>query len=227
MTASPLLDALGEIMRARRSCRAFRPEPVPRGTLDALVRMAQQSPSWCNVQPWELVITEGEATRRMASALTEHVTRGDPAQPDLPFPREYKGVYLERRRACGWALYESVGIKKGDRDASTKQNMRNFSFFDAPHVAILSTTEELGVYGAVDCGVYLGHLLLAAESLGLGAIAQAAPAVYSPFLHRHLAIPDDRQIVCAIALGFPDHEHPSNSFRTQRAPIEHAVRFVR
>ena len=83
--------------------------------------------------------------------------------------------------------------------------MRNFSFFDAPHVAVLSTAAELGIYGAIDCGVYLGHLLLGIESLGLGAIAQA----YSPFLHRHLAVPATRQIICAIALGFLDEDDMS------------------
>lgn len=187
--------------------------------------MAQNSPSWCNVQPWELVITEGDATERLRAALAEHL--GDAPAPDLPFPDAYTGVYLERRRACAWQLYESVGVARGDRMASLAQTAKNFTFFGAPHVAILTSPSALGVYGAVDCGIYLGHLLLAAQSLGLGAIAQAAVALYSPFLHAYFDIPTERRIVCAVALGYPDEDHPANGFKTERAPIDQVVRWVR
>lgn len=215
---------LFRIMRERYSCRGYLPGQVPRATLEQLVAMAQTTPSWCNVQPWEVWITEGEATETLRAELVKHMGDGD--GPDIPHPAKYEGVYQERRRACGWGLYESVGIKKGDREASAKQALKNFAFFDAPHVAVLTSAKELGPYAAIDCGVWLGHFLLGAQSLGLGAIAQAAPTACSPFLHAHLAIPADRQIVCCIALGYPDLDEPANRFRTTRAPIGESVRFV-
>ncbi len=214
----------GAVMAGRFSCRAYDPRPVPHDVLEQLVTMARSSPSWCNVQPWEVVLTRGEATRALREGLKAQLET--PAAPDLPFPATYAGAHLDRRRACGWALYEAVGIQKGDREASTKQALRNFEFFDAPHVAILSTAAALGVYGVLDCGVYLGHFLLAAQSLGLGTIAQAAPAAYAPFLHEHLAIPQERQILCAIALGYPDMNDPANKFRTVRAGLHEHVRFL-
>ena len=219
--ASKTLD---EVMTSRLSCRGYDPRPVPHPVLERLVTMARTSPSWCNVQPWEVVITEGDATRKLREGLKPHLS-SVPA-PDLPHPEQYVGAHLERRRACGWALYEACGIKKGDREASAKQAMKNFEFFDAPHVAILSTAAILGVYGVLDCGVYLGHFLLAAQSLGLGTIAQAAPTAFSPFLHEHFAIPKDRQILCAIALGYPNMNEPANKFRTVRADIRENIRFV-
>ena len=48
--------------------------------------------------------------------------------------------------------------------------------FGAPHVAIVTSDEALGVYGAVDCGAYVSNFMLAAHSLGVGSIAQAALA---------------------------------------------------
>ena len=225
MTTPDLSAALEQVMTSRLSCRAYDPRPVPHEVLERLVTMARSSPSWCNTQPWEIVLTEGDATRKLREDLKAQLSAE--AAPDLPFPEKYTGAHLDRRRACGWALYEACGIQKGDREASTKQALRNFDFFDAPHVAILSTADYLGVYGALDCGVYLGHFLLAAQSLGLGTIAQAAPAAYSPFLHEHLAIPENRQVLCAIALGYPDLDDRSNKFRTTRADITENVRFVR
>lgn len=210
-----------DLMRARHSCRAFLDRPVPREVIARLLTVAQRSPSWCNTQPWELVITDAEATAAFRTAFRRHLS--DPPAPDLPFPETYSGIYQERRRACGWALYESVGIAKGDRDASARQAMKNFEFFDAPHVAVLTTARSLGMYGAIDCGVYLGILLLAAQSLGLAAIPQASIASYSPFLHEYFGLPDDRQVVCAVSFGYPDPEAPANGFRTDRAAIEDVV----
>src|SRR3546814_13607617 len=61
-----------------------------------------------------------------------------------------------RRRECGLQLYDAVGVAHGDRAASGAQAARNFVLFDAPHVAIVTSRRELGAYGAVDCGAYVG-----------------------------------------------------------------------
>src|SRR3546814_15345192 len=74
--------------------------------------------------------------------------------------------------------------------ASCAQAARNFVLFDAPHVAIVTSRRELGVYGAVDCGAYVGTFLLAAQAHGVAAIPQAALAARSPTVRAHFAIPD-------------------------------------
>lgn len=47
------LDGLRELAIRRRSCRWYRPEPVPRAIIDAAVEVAGYSPSACNRQPFE------------------------------------------------------------------------------------------------------------------------------------------------------------------------------
>ena len=143
--------------------------------------------------------------------------------PDLPWPREYRGVYQERRRECGWGLYEALGIAKGDREASARQAAQNFTMFGAPHVAIVTSDEALGVYGAVDCGAYVNNFMLAAHSLGVGSIAQAALASYPGVLREVLGIGNDRSIVCGISFGMADPAHPANHFRTTRADSASSV----
>ncbi|MFG1792073.1 nitroreductase [Nocardia sp. NPDC049149] len=210
---------LARILDERWTCRQFRADQVPRDVIESVLRLAQRSPSWCNTQPWQVVITEGAATDRFRTELLAHVQTNAPA-PDFEFPAQYAGVYRERRRECGFQLYDSVGIAKGDYAQSMRQTVRNFELFDAPHVAIVTTEADLGVYGAVDCGLYIGNFLLGAQSLGLGAAAQAALASFAPFLHSYFDIPEHRRVVAGISFGYPDNAHPINGFRTTRADLD-------
>jgi len=218
--------ALERIVAGRWSCRAFLPEPVARETIETILRVAQKTPSWNNAQPWEVVVTSGRATDRFRALMTEKQVSGAPREPDLAFPREYRETYLARRRACGFQLYDAVGITRGDKQGYARQSLRNYELFDAPHVALVTTDEALGVYGAVDCGAYVSTFMLAAQALGVATIAQAALALYSGPIRKHFAIPDTRHVVCGISFGWPDLDHPVNLYRTPRVDIAEAVRFV-
>lgn len=216
------LETVQRLLQARNSCRAYRREPVPRPVIETWLRVAQRAASWCNTQPWQLVVTEGKATQRFRDALIERAA-ADAGEYDFPPPEEYRGACLARRRAVGAQLYESVGIARGDREASSRQMRENFRLFGAPHVAILTSDRSQGLYGAVDCGVYLGTLLIAAQAAGLGCIAQGAIARYPDFIREHFGIGDDRGVLCAVSFGYPDVDHPINRFRTERASLEEAV----
>lgn len=210
---------LDRLLSTRHSCRGFKPDPVPRAEIEAILEAARKVPSWCNAQPWGLTVTSGTETHRLREALMQAVQTSN-AEPDLAFPSGYSGASQQRRRECGWALYEAVGVPKGDRVASAQQMMQNFTLFGAPHCAILSSPAELGPYGAMDCGGFVTAFTLAAQALGVATIPQAAVASYAPMLHDFLEIPKDRLILCAISFGYEDETHPANGFRTTRAALE-------
>lgn len=210
-------DTLVDILRARYSCRAFETEQVPAQTITRIVDAARHVPSWCNAQPWETIITQGAATDRFRTLMTEAATSGTPPAPDLDWPTRYEGVYAERRRACGFQLYEAVGIEKSDRKGRAAQMLRNFALFDAPHVAIIHSPSALGPYGAMDTGGFVTAFTLAATALGVATIPQAAIASYAPQIRAHFELPEDRLILCAISFGYPKADAPANRFRTARA----------
>ena len=220
------IGVLEELLAERYSCRAFKAEPVPRATIERILKVAQRTASWCNSQPWQVVIASGEAKERFRKEIYTKASSGGPDDGDFPFPREYRGVYLERRRESGFQLYNTLGIPRGDRMAYARQALENFNFFGAPHVAIIHADEALGVYGAIDCGGYVSNFMLAAQALGLGAIAQAALAHQSGLIRRHFKLGDDRRVVCGISFGFPDRDHRINSYRTSRASVSEAATFV-
>ena len=220
------LDSVEKLLAARYSCRAFKPEPVPRATIERVLNAAQKTASWCNSQPWQVTIFSGDAVRKFGEDIYKAASGGGHGASDFPFPREYRGVYLDRRRESGFQLYNALGIARGDKAAYQKQMLEKFRFFGAPHVAIVTSDVALGVYGAIDCGGYVNNFMLAAQAAGLATIPQAALAGYSDIVRKHLGVGDDRKVVCGISFGYPDTSHPANSYRTTRAAIPEAVAFI-
>lgn len=227
-TKAPI-DVVEELLAARYSCRAFRPDAVPRPVIERILAAAQRTASWCNSQPWHVVIASGAAARRFSEVVYQAASGAAAAEqgaPDFPFPREYRGVYLERRRESGFQLYNALGIGRGDKAAYREQMMQNFKLFGAPHVALITTDEALGVYGAVDCGGYVANFMLAAQALGVATVPQAALAGHSDVVRRHFDMPADRRVVCGISFGYADPGHAANSYRTSRAAIPEAAVFL-
>jgi len=209
-------DTLNDTLKSRYSCRAFTPDPVPDDTITQIINAARHVPSWCNAQPWQVTITRGAATDAFRALMMQTALSGTPA-PDLEWPKKYEGIYAERRRTCGFQLYDAVKIDKSDRPGRAAQMLRNFALFDAPHVAIIHSPDALGPYGAMDTGGFVTAFTLAAAAIGVATIPQAAIASYAPQVKEHLNIADDRLILCAISFGFADTDHPANQFRTERA----------
>jgi nitroreductase len=217
-----------DVMARRWSCRAFRPDPVQNDLLRSVLTMAQRTASWCNTQPWHVHLLSGDALRSFSEQLGAYVVANphpDQQCPDLPLPAEYRGVYRERRREAGYALYESLGIAKSDTAGRNQQMLRNYSFFDAPHAAVITSDRAQGVYGAVDCGGYVANLMAAALNHGIASIAQGAIGAYAGVVRQLLGLPEDRVVICGVALGWPD-DAPVNRFRTTRATVDDAVTMI-
>lgn len=225
-TQSGDISVVERLLAARYSCRAFKPEPVAREAIEQVLSAAQKTASWCNSQPWQVTIFSGEAVCKFGEDIYKAASERAHGETDFPFPREYQGKYLDRRRESGFQLYNALGIPRGDKAAYKKQMLENFHFFGAPHVAIVTSDEALGVYGAIDCGGYVSNFMLAAQALGIATIPQAALAGHSDVVRKHLGVGDDRRVVCGISLGYADATHLANSYRTNRVTIPEAAAFI-
>jgi nitroreductase len=215
-----------QVITTRYSCRKFRSDPVPRATIERILELSQQTASWCNTQPWQLIVISGAAIERFRGALLECAKAGREHQSDFPYPRRYEGVYRDRRKVCGIQLYQSVGIGKDDRAASAEQGLENFRLFGAPHVALITTEDDLGFYGGVDCGLYVNSFMLAARNFGVDTIAQAALATHADFIREYFQLPVPRKFICGIAFGYSEVAHPVNAYRTARAGLADVVQFI-
>lgn len=219
------MQAFEEIVRRRYSCRAFTGEGLQGETVERLLAMAQQAPSWCNVQPWHVYVVSGQAVAQLSARLlapAESLTQ----DYDIEIPKEYTGVFKDRRQASGLALYKSVGIERGQNEKRLQQHLDNYRFFGAPHVAVITCDLSLGPYAYVDTGVYMSHFTLAAASLGIDTIAQASIAGRAGVVRSALDIPQEQVIVGAISFGYGAGDHPANAFRTTRAGKEESSTWV-
>ncbi|MGO4317897.1 nitroreductase [Agrobacterium sp. MCAB5] len=218
--------ALISLAKARYSCRAFTSTPVPSRDIHKILEVARTAPSDCNTQPTKVFVVSGEPLDLLRAEMYRSALDGADRKSDVPPIGVYTGIFQERRRECGWALYNAVGVQKGDRVASAKQALENFRFFGAPHLAIITVHKDLAERGLFDAGIYLGHFLLAAQAVGVSAVPQGAIAHYAQIIRKHAAIENDFRIVCGVSFGYEVKDHAANSFRTTRAELSDSVIFV-
>lgn len=70
VNGNPVLEAI----HARRTVRAFRPDPIASDVLEAVLEAGRWAPSGKNTQPWRFVVVESAGARE---ELGKHVTQGD------------------------------------------------------------------------------------------------------------------------------------------------------
>lgn len=221
------LDALDRLTASRSTCRAYLPTAVDGELIRRIVDVASRSASWCNVQPWQLVITASlKSTDCFRQALANHAASHPDMESDLPFPPRYEGVHAQRRRDAGFALYTALGIAREDTERRASQSFENFRLFGAPHVAIVTVPAQLGPYAAVDAGGFVASFLLSAHAHGIATTPQAALARHALFVRDYFDIPDTQHMICGISFGYAEARHSVNQFRTSRASVDELVRIV-
>jgi nitroreductase len=216
-----VLMLLNDVLRKRRSVRAFRPDPVPLTIVRELLETATRSPSGTNIQPWKVYVAAGAVRDRLASEVLAH-RENAPADVVAEFPRSKKNKqpYIGRMRALGKDMYTRIGIPKGDQAANWAQWGRNYQFFDAPVGLIFTIDKELDAMSFIDIGMFAQTLMLAATAKGLDTCAQGAWNQYWSVTRMVLQIPDDEYVIFGMSLGHADEEHPVNGVVSEREPID-------
>ncbi len=222
-------NAVDDAIRSRRSIRAFLPDPVDRQTVETILEISARAPSGTNMQPWNVYVAMGEAKQKIADAVLNSGIRAEKVEWDeyKYYPDRFFEPYLSRRRAVAYDLYNLLGIGRRDTGKMRAQHDRNFLFFDAPVGMIFTIDRRLEVGSWLDFGMFLENIMIAARGRGLHTCPQAAFAPYHPQIKPVLGIPDEEVIVCGMALGYEDASKPENDLRTERAPTDEWVTFLK
>ena len=217
-----------EAITGRRSVRAFLPDPVPRATIEHILRIAARAPSGTNIQPWKVWVATGAVRRRLSIAL-HHARDTEPeahVQEYKYYPVQWREPYLGRRRKIGWDLYGLLGIARGEKDKMYRQHGRNFDFFDAPVGLIFTIDRDLEIGSWLDFGMFLQNVMVAARGRDLDTCPQAAFAPYHKVFRQELGIPEDQIVICGMSLGREDKAAIENQLTTERMDLDDFVRFV-
>lgn len=208
---------------SRQSIRAFLPTPVPRATIEAILETASRAPSGSNTQPWRVRVVTGALRDRLCRAVLD--VAEDPRavaeakQEYQYYPVRWESPFIDRRRACGWGLYGTLGIAKGDKLRMQEQHHRNYVLFDAPVGLFFTIDRTLELGSWLDYGMFIQSVMIAARGHGLDTCPQAAWLPFHATIGRVLDIPATEQLVCGMALGWADWSKPENRFVTEREPV--------
>lgn len=220
-------EAVLEAIEGRRSIRAFCPTEVNDETIARILTAAARAPSGSNIQPWQVIVLKGEALHTFGATLEAHELSGGAGDPEYHYyPREWREPYLARRREVGWALYASLGIERGQKQAMACQNARNLRFFGAPVGLIFTLDRDMEIGSWLDLGMFMQNIMIAARAFGLDTCPQAAFARYPGLIADLLSIPAERQVICGMALGLADTAAPENRFPVPRVAVPSFTRFV-
>jgi nitroreductase len=214
--------------RTRRSIRAYKPDPVPLQTLLEIVALGRHAPSGSNIQPWRVHVLTGATLKRVGHAIQRAFLADEPGhQRDYEYYTDplYE-PYLSRRRQCGWGLYGTLGIARGDREKSKAYRATNYDFFGAPVGLIFTIERKLEIGSWLDYGMFLQTIMLAARGRGLHTCPEAAIASYPDIVRRELGISSDNMVICGMAMGYADPQAIVNTFQPPRIELSDYAVFL-
>jgi nitroreductase len=77
-----------ETIYGRLSCNVFRPDPVPRDVIEALLSAAAQAPNHYHERPWRFIVFTGDGRRQLGEALSDSARRCYPETPEAVLANE-------------------------------------------------------------------------------------------------------------------------------------------
>jgi nitroreductase len=187
---------LKEVVKSRRSCRAFEPDPIPDDQLTAIIEAGQWAPSPMNALPWEyIIITDAEVKsqiKKVSEAAKQAVLDGG----GPGFAAKYDMNFLEEAPVLIVLVFDPA--KKGLGD-----------FFNQKHGALQAAS------------ACVQNMMLAAAEYGLGSLFFTW---FDPKeMQAALNIPDTLEIAAVIPLGKPKGEIKAPP---RKEPKVHQQRFT-
>src|SRR5262245_17990071 len=218
-----------EAVDSRLSCRAFLDQPVDPALVRDLIARAARAASGGNLQPWRLYALTGAPLAELKRQVAQTIDGQDPRHHDAEYPiypKEMWEPYRSRREEHGVQLYGALKIARDDHAGRLAQYKRNFEFFGAPVGLFITIERQLGPGQWADLGGYIHALMLLARGHGLDTCPQESWARLYGLVGKFLKIPDTHMLFCGLALGYGDHAHAANSFRSPRASVAEFCTFL-
>jgi nitroreductase len=187
-------EDLLELVKKRRSIRAFKPEPIPDDYIDKLLEVARWSPSGGNAQPWEFVVIKNNDLRDKIVQL----------QKEYPFASAMELTKKEEHRRAriinpperpGFANAPVFILVCGDPRADEAY----------PATAYHHSRHDIFISGLASTFLYM-HL--AATSLGLASqwVSYVQNPLMACLIKQFLDIPERLEVYDMMAVGYPAYQ---------------------
>ncbi len=212
-----------KMIKERRTVRAFKPDPIPRERIEEILKLSIHAPSASNLQPWEFIVLTVEEKERLCRRLIK--------------------AYREKQIACSPGNVKPLPKTMGKRGAKTLEMMNPFfeemgvhsnqfinegscNFYGAPVAILICLDDSFPKARMVDIGLALGYLVLTAHEFGLGTCPIGLIMAYEDEIKDLLNIPENKNVVIGVALGYPDWNIPINRFKSPRDELSKFTRWI-
>lgn len=208
-----------EAIQKRRSIRKFKVDAVPDVLIMQLLESARLAPSGLNVQPWEFIVVRDAGTRQKLQAASYDQPHVGHAPVILAccanvesfggIPQRIEelitaGTFPEKSREICAGIFEKGAStatpsspSSHTRDHGEVKNAQNQNDWSQSYLTTMAM---------VDTCLAIEHIVLQAVELGLGTCWVQRFHVQQ--VKEILDIPEGREIVALLPLGYPDEDPP-------------------
>lgn len=217
-----------QAITSRHSVRAFKNTPIATQTIKDILTVSSRAPSGNNIQPWKVYVVTGqkrnELIQQVCAAQNQIFEQPEKAylhqETFKYYPEQWTSPFIERRRENGWGLYGLLDIKKGEQSKMQQQHLRNYQLFDAPVGLFFTSNTTLETGSKMDVSMMIQNVMIAAKARGIDSCPQAAWNPFHQVVAKVLNIPENEELICAIALGYADQTNVVNQLHTPRVTVE-------
>jgi nitroreductase len=203
-------DQLLELLKTRRSIRAFTDEPVSDEAVQKVIEAARWAPSGANSQPWEFIVIRDQKTKDQMAAWARQMQEMV-HEAEMTRPEELR--WASAARPVSDPVFKTSPVLilvVGDPRVSRSFPLLTYVEREQENlISALATT--------------FSYMTLAATSLGLGChwASQVAFTYPSAMIRHLLGIPDGYCIYDMLGLGHPAMEPKPRVVRDREAMTHH------
>lgn len=196
----PAPEQVVELLRARRSVRVFKDQPLEQALITPIIQGAQLAPSSHNTRSTGLTVVQD---RLILDQMADHIGAFLARTVKLlrnPIARQIGLLVARRDIQEGLPLISEFerfaqGVEQGDDPV----------FHHAPALLVFHASRA-NSFGAMNAALAMSNAMLVSQSLGVGSLCIGtivAACKHDRTIANLLHIPTENQIYGALALGYP------------------------
>jgi nitroreductase/NAD-dependent dihydropyrimidine dehydrogenase PreA subunit len=202
----PSTEQVMELLKSRRSIRAFRDKPLAKDAIETIIEGARFAPSGHNSQSTEFLVVQDRDLLKQVSALVIEYLKFEISRFGNPIFRTF--ALLANRESAESGLHEIPGFKRMTRQFESGEDP---ILNGAPALLVFHARQTVG-FADVNAQLALQNASLIAHSLGIGHfytgwVLSPCRAPRARAWNRRipdlLGIPAGNQLFGALALGYP------------------------
>ena len=203
----PVPDELLAFLRARRSLRVFRPDPVERNKLELIVQAGRYAPTGQNRQALGFVVASQPESIQQIRQLTARALLEQAERLERALQAEARGGPALSDQDQPWRDYPPL-FRLLDQ---LLQQGHDPLFHHAPAVMAVHVHPHAAMHPQVEAGMAAMQMALMAVSLGLGSCYCGLldyAAEHSSELREYMGLPEGHQVPISFMLGHGDIAYP-------------------